>query len=173
MKDDGGRRAFEKFAEGVARLSNCDGMSCFSYGGRNIRFRTSPRLTRYNKVLSWENGFIEVLAQYGKRLRKSILISCRFSRIFTLIPNRIFGPFGKWRCQMSEKERDAIADAADMIVNNYAFTKDGDNIRILNLRTETAALLLPDGRVSETSMEDIELDVVLAYFEKNKKHLEI
>lgn len=74
---------------------------------------------------------------------------------------------------MSEKERDAIADAADMIVNNYAFTKDGDNIRILNLRTETAALLLPDGRVSETSMEDIELDVVLAYFEKNKKHLEI
>ena len=74
---------------------------------------------------------------------------------------------------MSEKERDAIADAADMIVNNYAFTKDGENIRVLNLRTETAALLLPDGRVSETSMEDIELDVVLAYFEKNRKHLEV
>ena len=74
---------------------------------------------------------------------------------------------------MSEKERDAIADAADMIVNNYAFTKDGENIRVLNLRTETAALLFPDGRVSETSMEDIELDVVLAYFEKNRKHLEV
>ena len=74
---------------------------------------------------------------------------------------------------MSEQEREAIADAADMIVNNYAFTKDGGNIRVLNLRTESAALLLPDGRVSETSMEDIELDVVLAYFEKNRKHLEV
>lgn len=26
---------------------------------------------------------------------------------------------------MSEKERDAIADAADMIVNNYAFSDEG------------------------------------------------
>ena len=73
---------------------------------------------------------------------------------------------------MSEKERVAVADAADMIVNNYAFTKDGANVRVLNLRTGAAALLIPNGRVSETSMEDIELDVVMAYFEKNKKHLE-
>lgn len=40
-------------------------MSSFTYEGRTIRFRTSPRLTRYNRVLSWENGFIEVMAQYG------------------------------------------------------------------------------------------------------------
>ena len=73
---------------------------------------------------------------------------------------------------MSEQERIAVADAADMIVNNYAFTKDGANVRVLNLRTGAAALLIPNGRVSETSMEDIELDVVMAYFEKNKKHLE-
>ena len=73
---------------------------------------------------------------------------------------------------MSEKERVAVADAADMIVNNYAFTKDGANVRVLNLRTGAAALILPNGRVSETSMEDIELDVVMAYFERNKKHLE-
>ena len=73
---------------------------------------------------------------------------------------------------MSEQERVAVADAADMIVNNYAFTKDGSNVRVLNLRTGSATLILPNGRVSETSMEDIELDVVMAYFEKNKKHLE-
>ena len=73
---------------------------------------------------------------------------------------------------MSEQEREAVADAAEMIVNNYAFTKDGPNVRVLNLRTGSASVILPDGRVSETSMEDIELDVVLAYFEKNKKHLE-
>lgn len=73
---------------------------------------------------------------------------------------------------MSDPERKTIADAADMIVNGYAFTKNGSNVRVLNLRTGSAAVLLADGRVSETSMEDIELDVVLAYFEKNKKHLE-
>ena len=73
---------------------------------------------------------------------------------------------------MPEQEREAVADAAEMIVNNYAFTKDGPNVRVLNLRTGSASVILPDGRVSETSMEDIELDVVLAYFAKNKKHLE-
>lgn len=26
-----------------------------------------------------------------------------------------------------------IADAADVIVNGYAYTKDGENIRVLNL----------------------------------------
>lgn len=67
------RRAFEKSADGVARLSNCDEMSCFSYGGRNIRFRTSPRLTRYNKVLLWEKGFIEVLAQYGENVEEEYI----------------------------------------------------------------------------------------------------
>lgn len=74
---------------------------------------------------------------------------------------------------MSEQEREAVADASDMIVNNYAFTKSESTIRVLNLRTGAAAVLLPDGRVSETSMEDIELDVVQAYYEKNKKHLEV
>ncbi|MCQ2368172.1 MAG: hypothetical protein MJ109_04065 [Kiritimatiellae bacterium] len=49
----------------LAILSNKRDMSSFTYEGRTIRFRTSPRLTRYNRVLSWENGFIEVMAQYG------------------------------------------------------------------------------------------------------------
>lgn len=51
----------------VACLSHDHEMTCFSFGGRNIRFRTSARLTRYKKVLSWEKGFIEVVAQYGER----------------------------------------------------------------------------------------------------------
>lgn len=59
--------------KGVARLSSCDEMSCFSFGGRNIRFRTSPRLTRYKKVLSWERGFIEVLAQYGDKVEEEYI----------------------------------------------------------------------------------------------------
>lgn len=53
--------------KGRALLSSERDMSSFTYGGRKIRFRTSPRLTRYNRVLSWENGFIEVMAQYGEK----------------------------------------------------------------------------------------------------------
>ena len=61
-----------------------------------------------------------------------------------------------------------IADQADIIVNGYAFTKDKDNVRILNLNhTDRAALLRKNGEVLETSMNDIELDIVLDYFKKN------
>ena len=49
---------------------------------------------------------------------------------------------------MSEQEREAVADAAEMIVNNYAFTKDGPNVRVLNLRTGSASVILPDGQLS-------------------------
>ena len=53
------------------------------------------------------------------------------------------------------------ADAADMIVNGYAFTKDGENLRVLNLNNpEKAAYLSRNGEVLETSMDDIELDIV-------------
>lgn len=51
-----------------ALISSERDMSSFTYGGRTIRFRTSPRLTRYQSVLSWENGFIEVMAQYGDKV---------------------------------------------------------------------------------------------------------
>lgn len=54
--------------KGRAILSSERDMSSFTYGGRTIRFRTSPRLTRYQSVLSWENGFIEVMAQYGDKV---------------------------------------------------------------------------------------------------------
>lgn len=48
-----------------------------------------------------------------------------------------------------------VADAADVIVNGYAFTKVGDNVKVLNLnRTEKAAYLNQAGEVLETSMEE-------------------
>ena len=41
-----------------------------------------------------------------------------------------------------------IADAADVIVNGYAYTKDGENIRVLNLNNpEKAAYLNRAGEV--------------------------
>lgn len=66
-----------------------------------------------------------------------------------------------------------IADAADMIINGYAFTKDGENIRVLNLNNpKKAAYLNKNGDVLETSMDDIELDIVLEYYQKNRECME-
>lgn len=66
-----------------------------------------------------------------------------------------------------------IADAADMIVNGYAFTNDGENIRVLNLNNpKKAAYLNKNGDVLETSMDDIELDIVSEYYQKNRECME-
>ena len=66
-----------------------------------------------------------------------------------------------------------IADAADLIVNGYAFTKDGENIRVLNLNNpKKAAYLNKNGDVLETSMDDIELDIVSEYYQKNRECME-
>ncbi len=66
-----------------------------------------------------------------------------------------------------------VADKAEVIVNGYAFTKSGENIRVLNLnRPEKASYLSKDGVVLETSMDDVEIDIVLYYFQRNKKYME-
>ena len=66
-----------------------------------------------------------------------------------------------------------VADAAEVIVNGYAFTKTGVNVKVLNLnRPEKAAYLSQSGEVLETSMDDVELDIVLDYYQKNRKYME-
>ncbi|WP_297021429.1 hypothetical protein [uncultured Dialister sp.] len=66
-----------------------------------------------------------------------------------------------------------IADLADMIVNGYAFTKCNHGYRILNLnRPDKAAVISNTGDVLETSMDDIEIDIVKEYFRRNRDNLE-
>lgn len=66
-----------------------------------------------------------------------------------------------------------VADAAEMIVNGYAFTKAEGNIKVLNLnRPHKAAYLSWAGEVLETSMDDVELDIVLDYYQRNRKYIE-
>lgn len=66
-----------------------------------------------------------------------------------------------------------VADAADVIVNGYAFTKTGNHVRILNLnKPDKAAFISRLGEVLETSMDDIELDIVQEYYRKNSKFIE-
>ena len=66
-----------------------------------------------------------------------------------------------------------VAEAAEVIVNGYAFTKAGENVKVLNLnRSEKAAYLSQTGEVLETSMDDVELDIVLEYYQRNRKYME-
>ena len=47
-----------------AFLSNEGNLTSFSYGDKNIRFRTSPALERYTDVVEWDNGYLVVMAKY-------------------------------------------------------------------------------------------------------------
>ena len=72
---------------------------------------------------------------------------------------------------MSEIEK--VAQLADFIVNGYSFICENTQIRILNLNdTSRAAVLDLNGEVLETSMDDIEISIVQAYWEKNKQFVE-
>lgn len=66
-----------------------------------------------------------------------------------------------------------IADRADMIVSGYAFTKEGTQIRVLNLNNPEKALVMSeDGKVLETTMDDIEIRIVLDYWDNNREFME-
>ena len=72
---------------------------------------------------------------------------------------------------MSEIEK--VAQSADFIVNGYSFICEDEKVRVLNLNdTGRAAVLDRDGEVLETSMDDIEISIVRAYWEKNKQFAE-
>ena len=66
-----------------------------------------------------------------------------------------------------------VADRADMIINGYAYTKEKDFIKVLNLNNmEKAVVINKLGDVLETSMDDIEIQIVKTYWNKNKELLE-
>lgn len=72
---------------------------------------------------------------------------------------------------MSEIEK--VAQLADFIVNGYSFICENSMVRVLNLNdTSRAAVLDMNGEVQETSMDDIEISIVQAYWEKNKQFVE-
>lgn len=67
----------------------------------------------------------------------------------------------------------SVADAANMIINGYAFTKDGENIKVLNLNNPEMAMVLDNaGAVLETTMCDIEIQIVKDYLADNIEFME-
>ena len=73
---------------------------------------------------------------------------------------------------MSEELRQ-IADRADVIVNGYAFSMGEGCVSVLNLnRPDRAAVMRLNGEVLETSMDDIEIEIVREYLRRNQKYME-
>ena len=66
-----------------------------------------------------------------------------------------------------------VADAADMIVNGYAFSRCASGYRVLNLnRSDKATVFSQKLEVLETSMDDIEIQIARGYLEKNRGLME-
>lgn len=74
---------------------------------------------------------------------------------------------------MSEELVRNLISTSDMIVNGYAFNRLGENVRIVNLNTGGVVVLFPDGTVSEASMDDVELSIVLDYYRRNSKFMAV
>lgn len=74
---------------------------------------------------------------------------------------------------MPENELITVADAADMIVSGYAFTRKNGNISILNLNRPSCAMVIsPTGKMLESSMDPIEQAIVLKIWERDAEFME-
>ena len=51
----------------TAVLSSFDQYTTFTFRGKTLTFRTCNGLERYTKVLTWDNGYLEVMAKYSQR----------------------------------------------------------------------------------------------------------
>ena len=61
-----------------------------------------------------------------------------------------------------------IADKADLIVNGYAYTRDKDYIRIINLNSLNHTAVIYNDKIIETNMDEIETQIVLDYYVQDK-----
>lgn len=75
---------------------------------------------------------------------------------------------------MPEMLLEEVADKAEMIISGYAFTSTEEGfVRVLNLENpEEACVLLKDGTMIETTMNDVSVLKVQAYYLKNKEFME-
>lgn len=64
-----------------------------------------------------------------------------------------------------------IADKADLIVNGYAYTRDKDYIRIINLNSLNHTAVIYNDKIIETNMDEIETQIVLDYYIQDKEFI--
>ena len=75
---------------------------------------------------------------------------------------------------MPENTKKEIADAADMIVNGYAFKKNGETIQIVNLNKTQPHVMIIDlsGKMLESSMDPIEQRIALDIWKNDSEFME-
>ena len=64
-----------------------------------------------------------------------------------------------------------IAENAALVLNGYAVTRDGDNFRVVNLRSGKAAYIMNDGTLSETNMDNVESDIAIRIVLDNRRYI--
>ncbi len=70
-----------------AVLSSDKQFTSFTFNGHVIRFRTSPRLERYTKVIEWDNGYLVVMAKYEGSVEEEEYID-----LIPILKNLYFDP---------------------------------------------------------------------------------
>ena len=55
-------------SDATATLANEGEYTLFSFRDRRIKFRAPRCLRRYVKVKSWDDGYLEVVADYGRKI---------------------------------------------------------------------------------------------------------
>lgn len=73
---------------------------------------------------------------------------------------------------MSEDKAMAIAEAADLVLNGYAVTRDSGNFRVVNLHSGKAAYIMASGELSETNMDEVESDIACRIVAENRRYIE-
>ena len=72
---------------------------------------------------------------------------------------------------MIEEKAMAIAESADLVLNGYAVTRDGENFRVINLKTGKAAYIMGSGALSETNMDEVESAIAVRIVSENRKYI--
>ena len=148
-----------------AILSNEKKFTVFQYDRYVIRFKAPYSLERYTKVKEWDHGYLVVMAKYVHNDKEEE----EYIDLVPILENLYFDA----EAFLAPIKKVRVADEADMIINGYAFTQSGEKCRVLNLRhPDKATVFSKNGEVLETSMDDIEIQIVKEYLEKNRKFME-
>ena len=73
---------------------------------------------------------------------------------------------------MKLQDKKIIADESDMIINGYSFTKKEEKVFVVNLEALHRVAVIFHDNIIETNMDEIECQIVLDYYHKNKEFLE-
>ena len=72
---------------------------------------------------------------------------------------------------MDEAKAIEIAEAADLVLNGYAVTREGDSFNVVNLHTGKAASILKSGELGETDMDGVESDIAIRIVTENRRYI--